>query len=74
MAEHKACGCRVTPDSEKGLITYCPMHAAAGDMVDTLRYIAARLNIEEEENPGGKYMLATMRGYINNLLQKAMGR
>jgi len=45
--------------------------AAAPELLRILEHIAARLNLEEKENPGGIYILAARREEINQTIAKA---
>lgn len=56
------------------MIANAHLIAAAPDMLDALRHVYARLEIEESENPGGAYILAAMRENIANVIRKATGK
>ena len=45
----------------------------APELYRLLTHVAARLNLEEQENPGGKYILAAWREEINQLLARTKG-
>lgn len=46
---------------------------SAPELLDALRHVYARLEIEELENPGGTYLCAAMRENIASVIRKATG-
>lgn len=44
---------------------------AAPEMIRLLKFAAARLNLEEQRNPGGVYILAAFREDINTVIANA---